>query len=290
MPLAQVNDLTIAYDVTGSGEPVLMINGIGAARDVIQNHLVQLMALTAMEEPVSFSPHELQAEKIKVLSADQRVSSDAEQALQISTSLFVAHGDVVDGVFTVCEPINKGMLRALENRNLAGKVKFVGFDSDPRFVEALKNKSMHGIILQDPVKDDATRCEEELDAQPLGQLLEAAVRARGQRSGPERRCAARDDGAHQAPPVELHHAAPRDEVGRQRVTGEAVAIENQHVVAGPGEQHRRGRARATRAHDDDVGLQEPERGMRVDQGCHVVLLIGSVMRATLPLFAPGSLD
>lgn len=89
--------------------------------------------------------------KIKVLSADQRVSSDAEQALQISTSLFVAHGDEVDGVFTVCEPINKGMLRALENRKLAGKVKFIGFDSDPRFVEALKNKTMDGIILQDPV-------------------------------------------------------------------------------------------------------------------------------------------
>ena len=46
-------------------------DGIGAARDVIQNHLIQLLALTAMEEPVSFSPHELQAEKIKVLSATQ---------------------------------------------------------------------------------------------------------------------------------------------------------------------------------------------------------------------------
>ena len=44
-------------------------DGIGAARDVIQNHLLQLLALTAMEEPVSFSPSELQAEKIKVLSA-----------------------------------------------------------------------------------------------------------------------------------------------------------------------------------------------------------------------------
>lgn len=89
--------------------------------------------------------------KLNILSSDQRVSSDAEQALQVSTSLFVAHGDKVDGVFTVCEPINKGMLVALDNRKLAGKVKFVGFDSDPRFVEALKNKTMHGIVLQDPV-------------------------------------------------------------------------------------------------------------------------------------------
>ena len=44
-------------------------DGIGAARDVIQNHLLQLLALTAMEEPVSFHPDEVKAEKIKVLSA-----------------------------------------------------------------------------------------------------------------------------------------------------------------------------------------------------------------------------
>jgi glucose-6-phosphate 1-dehydrogenase len=44
-------------------------DGIGAARDVIQNHLLQLLALTAMEEPLSFSPGSLRGEKIKVLSA-----------------------------------------------------------------------------------------------------------------------------------------------------------------------------------------------------------------------------
>ena len=36
---------------------------------MIQNHLIQLMALTAMEEPVSFHPRDLRAEKIKILSA-----------------------------------------------------------------------------------------------------------------------------------------------------------------------------------------------------------------------------
>lgn len=44
-------------------------DGIGAARDVIQNHLLQLLALTAMEEPVSFRPEHLRAEKEKVLAA-----------------------------------------------------------------------------------------------------------------------------------------------------------------------------------------------------------------------------
>lgn len=60
--------ITMAEDI-GLGGRAGYYDGIGAARDVIQNHLIQLLALTAMEEPVSFGPHELQAEKIKVLSA-----------------------------------------------------------------------------------------------------------------------------------------------------------------------------------------------------------------------------
>ncbi|BBZ04702.1 glucose-6-phosphate 1-dehydrogenase [Mycolicibacterium chitae] len=60
--------ITMAEDI-GLGGRAGYYDGIGAARDVIQNHLLQLLALTAMEEPVNFSPAELQAEKIKVLSA-----------------------------------------------------------------------------------------------------------------------------------------------------------------------------------------------------------------------------
>jgi glucose-6-phosphate 1-dehydrogenase len=64
--------ITMAEDI-GLGGRAGYYDGIGAARDVIQNHLLQLLALTAMEEPVSFSPDELQAEKIKVLSATRLV-------------------------------------------------------------------------------------------------------------------------------------------------------------------------------------------------------------------------
>lgn len=60
--------ITMAEDI-GLGGRAGYYDGIGAARDVIQNHLMQLLALTAMEEPVSFHPAALQAEKIKVLSA-----------------------------------------------------------------------------------------------------------------------------------------------------------------------------------------------------------------------------
>jgi len=60
--------ITMAEDI-GLGGRAGYYDGIGAARDVIQNHLLQLLAFTAMEEPVSFAPSELRAEKIKVLSA-----------------------------------------------------------------------------------------------------------------------------------------------------------------------------------------------------------------------------
>ena len=45
--------ITMAEDI-GIGGRAGYYDGIGAARDVIQNHLMQLMALVAMEEPVSF--------------------------------------------------------------------------------------------------------------------------------------------------------------------------------------------------------------------------------------------
>jgi glucose-6-phosphate 1-dehydrogenase len=41
----------------------------GAIRDVFQNHLLQLVALTAMEPPIDFAPESVRNEKVKVLKA-----------------------------------------------------------------------------------------------------------------------------------------------------------------------------------------------------------------------------
>lgn len=59
--------ITMAEDI-GIGSRAGYYDGIGAARDVIQNHLLQLMALIAMEEPVSFNARSLRLEKQKVLA------------------------------------------------------------------------------------------------------------------------------------------------------------------------------------------------------------------------------
>ncbi len=60
--------ITMAEDI-GIGGRAGYYDGIGAARDVIQNHLLQLLALVAMEEPVSFDAWSLRQEKKKVLAA-----------------------------------------------------------------------------------------------------------------------------------------------------------------------------------------------------------------------------
>jgi glucose-6-phosphate 1-dehydrogenase len=62
--------ITMAEDI-GIGGRAGYYDGIGAARDVIQNHLLQLMALISMEEPISFDARSVRIEKQKILSAVQ---------------------------------------------------------------------------------------------------------------------------------------------------------------------------------------------------------------------------
>ncbi|HEX6337046.1 MAG TPA: glucose-6-phosphate dehydrogenase [Jiangellaceae bacterium] len=68
--------ITMAEDIGIEGRAGYY-DGIGAARDVIQNHLLQLLALVAMEEPVSFDAAALRAEKEKLLSA-VRIPADLD--------------------------------------------------------------------------------------------------------------------------------------------------------------------------------------------------------------------
>ena len=60
--------ITMAEEI-GVGSRAGYYDGIGAARDVIQNHLLQLLALTAMEEPGTLAAADVRSEKEKVLAA-----------------------------------------------------------------------------------------------------------------------------------------------------------------------------------------------------------------------------
>jgi len=89
--------------------------------------------------------------RIKVLSSDQYAGTTPEESLAKAQQVLQKFGGQAAGVFAVCEPNANGTLGALEELGLSGKVKLVGFDPNERMVQAMRDGSMHGIVLQDPV-------------------------------------------------------------------------------------------------------------------------------------------
>ena len=92
---------------------------------------------------------------IEVVSSEQFAGATASQAQDTASNLLtrLAAGDglSIQGLFCSNQTNTYGMLQALRSKNLAGKVKFVGFDCDATFLDALKKGEMDGTVLQDPV-------------------------------------------------------------------------------------------------------------------------------------------
>ena len=68
-----------------------------------------------------------------MLSDDQYSGTTALQAQNKGSELCNQFGDKVNAFFAVCEPDTMGVLAALEQEGLAGKVIFIGFDPGPRW-------------------------------------------------------------------------------------------------------------------------------------------------------------
>ena len=62
----------------------------------------------------------------------------------------LAKNTAIDGIFAVNESSTDGMLRALRERGMAGKVAFIGFDSTDQFIKALDTGEIQGLVLQNP--------------------------------------------------------------------------------------------------------------------------------------------
>lgn len=89
--------------------------------------------------------------EINVLTSDEYAGTTPESSLDKATQVLNKYRNEVDGIFAVCEPNASGVLRALEELELAGKVKFVAFDPNGPLIDGLKSGKVHGIVLQDPV-------------------------------------------------------------------------------------------------------------------------------------------
>ncbi len=67
--------ITMAEDfgIDGRGK---FYDGVGATRDVLQNHILQVLTMLTMEPPTSMNSEDMQNEKIKVLSAIREIKAD----------------------------------------------------------------------------------------------------------------------------------------------------------------------------------------------------------------------
>lgn len=97
---------------------------------------------------------ELQAKYpgIQLVSADQYAGPTRETAKRASENVLNRFGGDLQGIFTVNESSTIGMLLALQDINKAGRVHFIGFDSSPILLTAMRSHQLDGLVIQDPMK------------------------------------------------------------------------------------------------------------------------------------------
>lgn len=118
--------------------------------DAIKEHN-DAMAKKYERADITFNPY------IQIVSANQFGGATTETAYKASENLLAPlktkDGKLtIDGIFCPNESTTFGMLRALQDAGLAGKVRFVGFDASAKLVEALKNGEVNALVVQNPMR------------------------------------------------------------------------------------------------------------------------------------------
>ncbi len=111
---------------------------------------------STMEREKGFLDTIAKSPGIQVLSSNQYGGATTETAYKASENLLAPYkapdGSLkLDGIYTPNESTTFGMLRALQDNKWAGKVKFVGFDSSEKLIQALEARQLHGLVLQSPM-------------------------------------------------------------------------------------------------------------------------------------------
>ncbi|MFZ2494062.1 MAG: substrate-binding domain-containing protein [Thermoanaerobaculia bacterium] len=89
---------------------------------------------------------------IQIISSNQFAGATRDTAKTASENLLNRYGGEIDGMFTPNESSTAGALLALEDAGLAGKIKFIGFDSSDIFVTAIRDGKLNGIVVQNPFR------------------------------------------------------------------------------------------------------------------------------------------
>lgn len=99
-------------------------------------------------------------------------------AQEAAENLLALHAENIDGIFCSNESATFGMLLALRSRDLAGKLRFVGFDASEGLVEALRQGEIDGLVVQNPMRMgyEGVRCAVRvLDGQEVERRIDTGV-------------------------------------------------------------------------------------------------------------------
>ncbi len=86
------------------------------------------------------------------LLVDNRYAGATVDSAKIESANMLDLLRQTDGVFCPNESSTLGMLLTLRQNNLAGHLKFVGFDASDPLVDALRKKEIDALVAQDPYK------------------------------------------------------------------------------------------------------------------------------------------
>jgi ribose transport system substrate-binding protein len=128
-----------------------MAEALGGHGDVILLRYAAGSESTEQREAGFLDTLQKEFPQINILSSNQYAGTTPEDALNQASIILNQYREEADGIFAVCEPNAAGVLRALEQSQLTGKVKFVAFDPNADLIRGLESGSVHGIVLQDPV-------------------------------------------------------------------------------------------------------------------------------------------
>lgn len=87
---------------------------------------------------------------IEIVASNVYAGATRDTAKTAAENLLNRYGNEIGGMFTPNESSTAGALLALEDAGKAGKIKFIGFDSSAIFVQAMNDKKLDGIVVQNP--------------------------------------------------------------------------------------------------------------------------------------------
>lgn len=112
------------------------------------------------------------------IAARQFGQSDRAKARAVTENILTGNPGL-DGLFASTEPSSVGAALALKSRGLAGKIRFVSFDSSDGLVEEMRAGVIDAMVVQDPFKmgyDSVKLLVEHLEGKPAPKQVDLHAR------------------------------------------------------------------------------------------------------------------